>query len=591
MAYEKSKIEKYNNAGGINEKVSRYITDSNQFLDIRNFGFERPGALTSRPGIADFASLSSATYLTNPRGIFQYTKDDGTSLVVFDVGNRLYNLAGPSAIATTLSANATTGLDIDFAVGGNVLYYSNGYTFQRFDASYSALYNIPEQRVFIIGAGLTFNLSLISGGDTQILAAGKYEFKYAYKKGIGGVSGIIGERAEDDLDVGINVPFLSVSLTATLVVTTGQWLVYGITVTNGYGISSVVPYMDLPSVGTSFIAGPSAVPFFATTYGGITLYTLEIYKNMLFMAGFSSLPSTIYHSNLGDFERLEQENFFEVRTGNSDSIRCMIVYQDTIVAFKNKSIHEIKGDSPETLSLKDVTLEYGCVNNTAAVQFKNKLWFMDAKGICEYNGPDTFIVSYAIEDKLNAVDKSTCRAFHVKKRNEVWFCCGDKTFVYDYDVNAWTIYDGIPIENDKAAGILEFTDGSIDLVYAQTGTSFINFSRFGDTLSTDRGADITLIAKTMFHKIDGETTQDMWRRFYFDAGASTAGSTFGVTLNLRQDYGESIVAVKSLVSSEFQERIDFGVSAKTLSVEWIIKSSQRITVNGYTLEGRFLRST
>ena len=614
MAYQKSKIEKYNNVGGINEKASRYITDPNQFLDIRNYGFERPGALVSRPGTADFASLSSATYLTNPKGMFQYRRDSGASQVVFDVGNLLYDLNGPTSIGTSLTPNATTGYNIDYAVASNVLFFANGYTFQRYDGSYSCYYNIPQQRTFIIGGGVTFNQSLISwSGETRVIPAGMYEFRYAYKKGVAGVSGIIGERAPDNADVGINLPYLRVSLTATLVVTTGQWLAYGITVTNGFGISSLVPYMEFPGGGTSFIAGPTPAALFVTTYGGTSLYGIkfdhfnspaewenqynytlvpsyiEMYKNMLFMSGISSMPSTVYYSDLGEFERLQEENFLEVRTGNSDKIQCMIVFQDSLIVFKNKSIHEIKGDSPDTLSLKDINLNFGCVNNKAAVQFKNKLWFMDEKGVCEYNGPDSFIVSYAIEDKLKAVDKTTCRAFHIKKRNEVWFCCGEKCFVYDYDVNAWSIFDNLPIEYSKAADIVEFTDGSLDLAYANTGTSFINFTRFGDTLTTDRGSAITLIAKSIFHKIDGETTQEMWRRLYFNAGTST-GTTLGVTVNIRQDYGESIVLSRSFTSDSFQERIDVGVSAKALSIEMILRSSARVTVNGYTLEGRFLRS-
>lgn len=615
MPYEKSKIEKYNNSGGINEKISRYLTDPNQFLDLRNYGFERPGALVSRPGTADYASLSSATYLTNPRGMVQYRRDSGASQILFDVASRLYDLAGPTVVGTSLTPNATTGYGIDYAIAGNVLYYCNGYTFQRYDASFSCWYNIPQQRVFVIGAGLTFNQSLPAwSGATQVIPAGKFEFRYALKKGVAGVSGIVGERAPDDADVGINVPFLSVSLTATLVVTTGQWYVYGFTIPPGYGVSSIVPYLEFPGGGVSYIAGPTPVAFQYADFGGITLWTvgfdhfaspadwenqfnftlipsyIDLYKNMLFMSGISSVPSTVWFSNLGEFERLQEENFIEVRTGNNDKIQNMVVFQDSLVVFKNKSIHEIKGDSPDTLSLKDVTLNYGCVNNHAAVQFQNKLWFMDEKGICEYNGPDTFVVSYSIEQKLNEVDKRTCRAIHVKKRNEVWFCCGSKCFIYDYDVNSWTIYDSLPIESAKAGAVIEFPDGSIDVGYFNTGTSFINMTRFGDTLCTDRGSAITLLAKTPYHKVEGESTQEMWRRLYVDAGTS-AGTTLGLTVNFRQDYGESIVSTRTITLDSFQERIDFGISAKTLSVEWIISSSQRVTINGYALEARFLRST
>lgn len=608
---EFNKDPNYNNVGGINNKASEYITGPNQFLDLRNYGFIRPGALVSRPGREVSSTFASQTFLPLPRGVVTYQKDDGVSHIIYDQGPTLFTVTPNSGVASSMTPNATTAYPIDFEVGGNVLYAANGYALQRYDGSYSTYYNIPQQRTFIIGAGITFHLSLVSLGTTITLAEGYYQFKYAYKRASATLAGIVGERVDDSSDVGINVPFLGVTISPTLVTTTGQWLVYGITVTNGFGISAIVPYLDLPAAGTSYIAGPTPAAFFATTYTGTTLYTmrfdhftgptdyenqfnftlipsyLEVYKNMLFMAGFSANPSRVWHTELAQFERIEEENFFDVRTGNSDRILCLFVFQDSLIAFKNKSIHEIKGDSPETLSLKDMTLEYGCVNNSAAVQFNNKLWFMDDKGICEYNGPNTFIVSNAIEPYLSQADKSKCRAFHVKKRNEVWFNCGEMSFVYDYDINAWTIYDRLPIEYEVGSDILDF-GSQRDVSYFDKSAEILRLIRFNDNVSTDIGQDITLIAKTRFHKRSGETTEELWRRFYFEA--SVPSVTTGVTIHFRQDYGSSIVLSRNTFIDNFQKRIDFGVPSRSLSVEWVIKASQRITVNGYTLESRYLRS-
>lgn len=615
MAYEKYKEEQYNNIGGINDKASEYITGGSQFLDIRNYGFVRPGALVSRPGTADYASLPLASYLTVPKGLVQFRKFDGSSQIVFDSGDKLFALDNASSVATSLTPNVTTGYQIDYTIGDNVLYYANGYTFQRYDGSYSCWYNIPSQRVFAVGSQLTFSTSLTVQGSTVVLAPGYYQFKYALSKsrpsGASFILGITGERASDDLDVGINNPFLGVSLASTLVASQGGWIAFGFTVPFGYGVSSIVPYMKVDS--GEYKGGPNYTQFFATTYSGITLYTvnfahftvatdynnqfnftlvpsmLESYSNMMFMAGFSSYPSRVYFSNIASFENLEAENFFDVRTGNNDDIKCLFVFQDNLIVFKNRSIHAVVGDSPETLALKDMTLEYGCVNNSSAVQFNNKLWFMDERGICEFNGPDTFIVSYAVEQKLAQVDKTKCRAFHIKKRNEVWFCCGGTCFVYDYDVNAWTIYDSVPIEFSKASEIIEYADGSRDLTYFnQHGSSFIELTRFNDSVYKDRGADITLMAKTRFHKRLGESTQELWRRTYVDVEAASLPIT--ATLNFSQDYGTSIVLSRSVTLTGFQERIDHGVSAKALSIEFIIKAGQQVTFNGYTVESKYLRN-
>lgn len=610
---EFNKDENYNNVGGINAKASAYITGPNQFLDIRNYGFIKPGALVSRPGREASATFSSQTFLPNPMGMIQFTKSDGVSHIVFDQGPTLFIHSPFTAVGASLTPNVTTAYPLDMEVGGDVLYAANGYAFKRYDGSYSTFYNIPSQRTFIIGAGITYNLSLGSLGSTIILAQGFYQFKYAYKRGSPTFSGIYGERTSDENDVGINVPFLGVTITPTLVTTTGQWLVYGITVTDGFGISAILPYLDLPAVGTSYIAAPTAAAFFATTYSGITLYTIrfnhftgptdyenqfnytlvpsyiETYKNMLFLAGFSGFPSAVWHTELGEFERLEPENFFDVRTGNADRIQCLVVFQDSLIVFKNRSIHEIKGDSPETLSQKDMSLEYGCVNNSAAVTFMNKLWFMDENGICEYNGPDTFIVSYAIEPYLNAADKTKCRAIHVKKRSEVWFCCADEAFVYDYDMNAWTIYDNIPIEFERAGEIIDFTD-SRDVAYFDKVSDVLRLARFNDSLATDFGQAITLSYKTRFHKRQAEgaeSTEEIWRRFYSEITPTSV--TLTALVNFYPNYGESIAYSTTVATGDFQVRTEIGIPSRSIAVEFILQASEEITFNGYTLESRYLR--
>jgi len=107
-------------------------------------------------------------------------------------------------------------------------------------------------------------------------------------------------------------------------------------------------------------------------------------------------------------------------------------------------------------------------------------------------------------------------------------------------------------------------------------------------LATDRGVAITLMAKTRFHKRLGESTQEMWRRFYLNNDVT--GATLGVTLNFYPDYSSHASLVRSTNLSAFQTRIDFGISAKSLSIEWIIAANEKVTVNGYTIESRYLRS-
>ncbi len=605
--YEKNKDENYNNLKGINEKLSDYITEPGQFLDLRNLGFERPGALTSRPGIADFASLPLASYFASSRGLYEYIKNDGVSYLVYDIGDKLYKTWG-SQIGISLTPNTTTSYGIDFQTNNNYLFYANGFGYQRFDGSYSVRYGVPKQRSYIVGAGISFNVSL-GTGVTQIIPSGSYVFRYApVKYGPTIMAGPVGQRVQDD-ETGVNLEFI-VSLGATIV-SQGQWALYGFTIQPGYGVSSILPYKIPPGL-SSYISSPTFYPFtLMAQTDGITVYHsffpeftvggnqiqnfwftlipqyLETYNNILFMSGFSSAPSTVWHSNLAEPDEVDAENFFDVRTSNGDVITNMIVFQETLMIFKKRSVHELSGSSPDTLALKDVNLTYGCVNSTAAVTFRNKLWFMDEKGICEYNGPNTFIVSNPVENHLKTVDKSTCRAFYVKKRTEVWFICSGVAFVYDVDIEAWTIYDNLQINTTAGANILNFGASIQDLSYVELGTSFIQLTRFNDLVHTDRGNAITLMAKTRYHKRGSDSTQEMWRRFFLNN--SVPGASTGVTLNFYPDYGSSVYLSRTTNLSQFQTRIDYGISAKSLSVEIIAKASEKVSINGYTIESRFLR--
>lgn len=607
MAYKPLKDENYNNLKGINEKFSEYVTEPGQLLDIRNYGFERPGALVSRPGTSDFASLPRSLYPIAPRGLYEYVKSTGFSLLVYDIGDKLYKTWG-SQVGQSLTPNVTTSYGIDFQTYNDFLYYANGYSSQRFDASFSVFYGVPKQRSFITGGGVTFNTSL-GTGVTYVIPSGSYVFRYSPVKYGPTYAPTVGQRVQDD-ETGVNLEFIT-SIGSTIV-SQGQWGIFGFTIPPGYGVSSILPY-KIPPGASSYLQGPTIIPFTLTPQSdGITLYHaffpeftvggnftqnffftlvpryLEVYNNMFFMSGFSTSPSTVWYSNLADPDEVDEENFFDVRTSNGDVITNMIVFQGTMVIFKYRSVHELSGSSPEDLSLKDMNLNYGCVNSTAAITFNNKLWFMDQKGICEYNGPNTFIVSYPVESALNSVDKSTCRAFYIKKRNEVWFVCSGVAFVYDTQIGSWTIYDKLQINASVGANILNFGATTKDLSYSESGQSFIQFTRFDDTVHTDRGQAITLSIKTRFHKRLGDSTQEMWRRFYLNNDIS--GASLGVTLNFYPDYGTSIYESRTTNLSEFQTRIDFGISAKSLSIEIILKASEQISINGYTIESRYLRS-
>lgn len=647
MAYEKLKDENYKNLGGINIKASEYMTGENQVLNLRNYTFDRPGAWKSRPGYTGFATLNAGGSYA-PDSIFEYINSGisailsglgGATVVVnagpifiYSSGTTLYEYTPTlQAIASGLGPGSSGAGPIDFQVVNNYLYFANGYSFKKYlgFSSISFNYSVPFgvsgsnfglEPYYIEYAGATYSTQ---GTIGFTVPTGDYHFRVAparydpiertYEYGLPATA-----NGNANFTLVVPAPFsqssmqlffgtLAPPLSGTLFTNHGVSFmgIYldGPIPDGNYYLWKTIPLTDL-SLGNVFGAtrwyytatkliltesstGPETDMFFTL----IPRY-IENYNNMLFMAGFSGLPSTVYHSELGNPDVVEPEYFFEVRP-NGDVVTTMKVFQDSLIIFKTNSVHELQGDSPDSISLKDTNLEYGCLSNQAAVTFENKLWFMDRKGIAEYNGANTFIVSSTVENFLEECDKDTARGYHLKKYSQVWFVVkvtGQsyyRTFVYDYLINSWSIYDNFNVTG--GSNLFTNSDNTKDVVfYGQNATLQSKFMRFGQSLTVDDGYGITYISKTKFHKRLGDTTQEMWRRFYLNNEVES--SVIGVTINFYPDYGSSIFESRNVSLGQFQTRIDFGISAKSLSVEMIIRASDSITINGYTIESRYLRS-
>lgn len=621
--YEKLKDEQYRNLLGIDVEVSKYQSKDGQFQDLRNFTFTRPGSLTSRNGMEYFATLSRATFLIPPKSLFQFSKTTGESYTILDSGANLYILAGPTLIYPSLTANLTTSLPIDFQAINDKLYFFNGTAAGVFNGSLSYQYFMPSFVTYMVGAGITFNTSLTTGA-TAVLASGTFFGGFLYMTGT--TQTVLSTEPDSNLDytssgtkyggLTVNPRMLQTSLGAT-VVSAGKWIIFGFTIPDMSNISLLIPASARQATGATNIVFGTPQPFYLTlNAGGVTVYHMEYenftanqfdtflpqtygrsakyiqsYNNFLFFAGIPGVnnePNTIYYSNLGSPDASDAENFFQVKATFGDVVTGLFNFQDALLIFKQNSIFELRGSNPDVFSVREVSTEYGCLNNRGICQFENRIWFVDKKGIIEYDGANVKMVSESIATYLNQVDKSTIRAMHVKDKNQVWFCSNDKCFVFDYFVEAWTIFDNVSIDSNVGAEILDFGSTRSDVSFFKQGTSTQNGIRFGDSLVTDLGLPITLMAKTKYHKRMGETTEELWRRFFLNV--DVPASSQSVTLRMYPNYGDSVSYTVGTTLYSFQPRLDFGLPAKSLSVEFIIHASQTIRVNGYTIESRYLRS-
>lgn len=637
MAYEILKDENYRNLGGINTKISTYTTGPTEFLNLRNYTFVRPGTLTSRPGTEIRYTLPVSSFSMMPANNLEYIKNSGASFQLFDSGETLYTRGSNTVVDWPLLSpyglsTATTGLTarpIDYVIQNDFLYYANGAAFRRFDGTYAVEWNVPLIPFDHSTANVTFNVSLIPvNGVTAVIPLGHHYFSMGGLRGTPttysvAAQGVYNLNAGPSSSVGVD-KFIAATITSK-----GRWIFYGFNSNFGitnypqYGLSTGVvnyagPGVSVASDGSIFQQGSTTVLFGTTQFGGVTVqyvefdnYTLGVgydyqaalnvvpkyvqtFNNMLFFGNiapaflFSGAPSTLWYSRVGLPEQVDPENFVEIRSGNGDQITGLEVFQDSLIVFKDSSVHELVGTDPDSLSLRDVTLEYGCLNNRGIVTFENLMWFIDRKGIVEYNGANFSIVSEKIDSYLNQVDKSKITALHVKSANQVWFSASNKVFVYDYTIKAWTIYDNLPIDAGAGANVLSYGATMKEVTYWKSGSSFHTSVNFNSSLHTDLGNAISLVAQGRYQKRLGETTQELWRRLYINC--DIPGSTQGLTVNFRPDYGSSIYLTRNMYLDQFQKRIDFGISAKSMSMEILISASQAIRINGYTVESRYLRS-
>lgn len=321
---------------------------------------------------------------------------------------------------------------------------------------------------------------------------------------------------------------------------------------------------------------------------------LAVFDNRLFCAGFSAAPSSVYFSDVKEPEGFLPYNNFEVRTNDSDYITSLKAYQTRLYIFKRNSLHVLVGDSPTNFFVQEISNLYGCLNNRCSVLFDDVLIFLDRKGVFQYNGANLTYLSTKVQpifDRMNysAALTEACGT-HDKLRNQVLFSIpvdgattNNITIVYDYVAQAWTSHTGYnPSIYAEVKGynvIKRLFYGDYNGRVNWTSASFLS----------DNGQGITLSYKTRYLHDMGDSVQKQFRRLYLNTDAISA--TITNKINFYQDYGNSIVLGTTLNLGAFQERIEYGISAKSLAYELITVNSTNspLRIHGFTIESRMQR--
>ncbi len=330
---------------------------------------------------------------------------------------------------------------------------------------------------------------------------------------------------------------------------------------------------------------------------GITLIPkfVETHDNRLFIAGMSYSPSTFFFSEFGEPEHFEADFGFEVRTQDGEPISGLKEYSGNLMVFKYSSFHQLStaADDFANWVLTPISTEYGCLSNRAVTTFSNLCVFLDRKGVIQYNGANIEILSTKVDPifqrmNVNAA-KNTAQLTYDKQRNEI-LCdipvdgatMNNLTVVYDIIAKAWTTEAGY---NSAVRAIAQGQLSNRENFYG--GYSGL-VSYFGPSFTSDNGTAFTTIIKSGFLTDLGNSTQKVFRRLWADT--TPVGTSAFVDVHLYQDYGASIIVSATLPLVPFQNRIDFGVSAKSLSVEFVKSGTFKMALHGFSIAYRFQRN-
>lgn len=577
MGYDKTKSEVYDLLGGMNSKASPYDNDVREFRDLTNYHFYNPGSLTSRWGTSLYTGATIAGRIT---GGIEFERLSGASYLIVTANTTAYQ-------ATPLAFNAfKTGLlsnaPFDFVTFVDRLFSGNGQDFFKYDGVNSTNFSLPP------GDTSSFGVTAVIGGGLS----GIFEAGYGY----------LNDRGY----FGPSSPGVTISLNG---ITFGSIKYYGMTTPSGFGVSNIALYRTNP--GAVDLTGTTLALSSATTVTdtGFSLTTrldvqnlyftlapkyLELYNNQLFLGGFSSMLSTVFWSNIGEPEGIDPTFNAEFRTNDGDKITGLKSYNGALIATKERSVHRVVGDDPSNFLFQEISDQYGCVSNRAMVQFENLLWFLDPKGIVEFNGANIKIISNKMEEVFKTMNVDAARenavAIHVRAANEVWFAIpingatmNNCIVFYDYLSQQWGKDEGNNISSVfEGRGVL-----SQRSIFYGSYTGSLNY--YSASLFSDNGRGITAMMDTAFHAPRGQTTESMWRRFYLNV-APISGVTLPIDINFKANYGASILMTRTMYQLPYQSRVDFGISSRTIAAQVVRSSaSYPIQVFGYSFESRFQR--
>ncbi len=377
---------------GINELVSSTQIKPNELSEAIDIQLIEDGKIECP---RDGQSYYGATQDSRVRGVFSYTKSDGTNQLLRSSSTALYKYTDATTWTSISGYTYTTNLNTNGVMANDRLYLVNG-------TDPLTYYDGSVIQSFTSRSAPTISSVVRTGGS-----AGTHTYSYKVKA---------------VTDVGSTAPSAAVSATADwtepttsnyMTITWGAvtgatgYEIYGRRDNFWYFMASVEGNGTVTYVDNGADTPNEAFEVVDTnTTAGPTGKYITVYKDSLFIAGDSNYPSRLYYSGGGDqinnFSIDGGGGLIDVASNNGQVITGLVVFKDNLIIFKSDSIYQFSFTSSGLPQLTQVSGSLGAIAPRSIITVENDVFFLSRRGIFSIGNEQGFAFDVLRTNELSA---------------------------------------------------------------------------------------------------------------------------------------------------------------------------------------------
>lgn len=249
---------------------------------------------------------------------------------------------------------------------------------------------------------------------------------------------------------------------------------------------------------------------------------------------------------------LTEANVIDIRKNDGDKITALGIFQDVLIAFKERAIYQITFDSSGNPTVTPVTYATGCISHRSVVNVENDMSFMSREGHRVLgNEPQFFtairtqVLSIRIQPSIDAINKqyySRCNGIYFDNKYILSYPTGSsaiaKTLTYDRRFQAYSLWTNFNsramcryIDSTNTEDLYFLDDGGTQVYKRVVGTYSDNGSAIEAYVVSKaqdvNNPDITKFwvdLRLIFRRLSGQITFTVYQDDGIAVGTAVIGS-------------------------------------------------------------------